>query len=74
MHGTADEVIPAEKSVEQYEQLKNLGIKTALLLVEDDGHGLVGFSSGFPLTPTKGSTEAYNRALEFIAEAFNAYQ
>lgn len=72
VHGTADEVVPAEESLEQYEQLKKLGIKTELLLVEDGGHGLVDFGSGFPPKPAKGSTEAYDRALEFIAEAFNA--
>ena len=72
VHGTADEVVPAEESVEHYEQLKKLGIKIELLLVEDGGHGLVDFGSGFPPKPAKRSMEAYGRALDFIAEAFNA--
>lgn len=70
VHGTADEVVPDKESVKQYEQLRKLDIKTELLLVQDGRHGLADFGSGFPPQPATGSTEAYGRALKFIAEVF----
>lgn len=72
VHGTADEVVPDQESKHHYEQLKKLGVKTELLLVENGPHGLVDFSSGIPPRPAKGSVEAYGRALEFVTEVFNA--
>ncbi|KJK67627.1 alpha/beta hydrolase fold [Aspergillus parasiticus SU-1] len=72
VHGTADEVVPDQESKHHYEQLKQLGVKTELLLVENGPHGLVDFSSGIPPRPAKGSVEAYSRALEFVTEVFNA--
>jgi acetyl esterase/lipase len=72
VHGTADEVVLHQESVHQNEQLKALGVKTELLLVEGAGHGLVDFSSGFPPKPAPGAAEAYSRSFDFIVEAFNA--
>ncbi|OJJ70437.1 hypothetical protein ASPBRDRAFT_44599 [Aspergillus brasiliensis CBS 101740] len=70
VHGTADDVVPDQESVNHYEQLKRLGVKTELLLVEGGQHGLMDFSQGFPPKPAKGSVEAYNRGLEFVDEVF----
>ena len=72
VHGTADEVVPDQESVHHYEQLKKLGVKTELILVDGAGHGLVDLSSGFPPKPAKGKDEAYGRAAEFIDEVFAA--
>lgn len=72
VHGTADEVVPDQESLHHYQQLQQLGVKTELLLVEDGPHGLVDFNSGFPPGPAKGAVEAYDKALEFIAEVFEA--
>ncbi|KAK7425742.1 hypothetical protein QQZ08_007717 [Neonectria magnoliae] len=74
VHGTADEVVLAQESVDQYEQLKELGVRTELFLVEDGPHGLHEFGSGFPLKPWKGSVEAYNKALEFLDEVLSSKQ
>ncbi|KAF7594585.1 hypothetical protein BBP40_008852 [Aspergillus hancockii] len=71
VHGTADEVVPDQESVHHYEQLKGLGVKTELLLVDQGPHGLVDFNSGFPPKPAKGSVEAYDKAFEFVVDVFN---
>lgn len=70
VHGTADEVVPDQESVHHHEQLKKLGVKTELILVEGAGHGLVDLKSGFPPKPAEGKDEAYKRAAEFIDEVF----
>ncbi|KAJ5461651.1 uncharacterized protein N7458_003203 [Penicillium daleae] len=70
VHGTADEVVPDQESVHHHEQLKKLGVKTELILVEGAGHGLVDLKSGFPPKPAKGKDEAYRRAAGFIDEIF----
>ncbi|KAE8360304.1 Alpha/Beta hydrolase protein [Aspergillus caelatus] len=72
VHGTADEVVPDQESKHHHEQLKQVGVKTELLLVENGPHGLVDFSSGMPPGPAKGSVEAYDRAFEFVTEVFDA--
>lgn len=72
VHGTADEVVPDQESVHHHEQLKRLGVKTELILVDGAGHGLVDLSSGFPPKSAKGKDEAYKRAAEFIDEVFAA--
>ncbi|KAF5863991.1 hypothetical protein ETB97_008926 [Aspergillus alliaceus] len=72
VHGTADEVVPDQESQHHYQQLQQLGVKSELLLVEDGPHGLVDFNSGFPPGPAKGVVEAYDKALEFVAEVFEA--
>ncbi|KAE8373989.1 alpha/beta-hydrolase [Aspergillus bertholletiae] len=72
VHGTADEVVPVQESKHHHEQLKQLGVKTELLLVDGGPHGLVDFHSKMPPSPSKGSVKAYDRAFEFIVEAFNA--
>ncbi|GAB1198734.1 hypothetical protein APSETT444_008063 [Aspergillus pseudonomiae] len=74
VHGTADEVVPDEESKHHYEQLKQLGVKTELLLVDNGPHGLVDFQSGMPSGPAKGSVQAYDRALAFVTEVFDAVQ
>ncbi|OGM43315.1 hypothetical protein ABOM_008684 [Aspergillus bombycis] len=74
VHGTADEVVPDQESKHHHEQLKQLGVKTELLLVENGPHGLVDFQSGMPPGPAKGSVQAYDRAVEFVAEVFDAVQ
>ncbi|KAH7128864.1 Alpha/Beta hydrolase protein [Dactylonectria macrodidyma] len=66
VHGTADEVVLPQESLDQHHQLKELDVKTQLLLVEDGPHGLFDFTTG---EPTKGSVEAYNKALRFVDEA-----
>jgi acetyl esterase/lipase len=70
VHGTADEVVPDQESVHHHEQLKKLGVKTELILVQGAGHGLVDLKSGFPPKPAEGKDEAYGRAAEFIDEVF----
>ncbi|KAE8153711.1 Alpha/Beta hydrolase protein [Aspergillus avenaceus] len=70
VHGTADEVVPAQESVHQCDQLRRLGVRTELLLVLDGPHGLVDFGSGLPLRPSAGSVEAYQKALAFVTEIF----
>ncbi|OJJ48044.1 hypothetical protein ASPZODRAFT_158866 [Penicilliopsis zonata CBS 506.65] len=72
VHGTEDEVVLLQESIDHYEQLKRLGVKTELLPVDQAGHGLVDFSQGFPPKPVKGSMEAYSRAAEFIDEVFTS--
>lgn len=70
VHGTADEVVPDQESVHHHDQLKKLGVKTELILVEGAGHGLVDLTSGFPPKPAEGEDEAYRRTAEFIDEVF----
>lgn len=70
VHGTADEVVPDQESMHHHEQLKKLGVKTELILVEGAGHGLVDLESGFPPKPAKRKDGAYRRAAEFIDEIF----
>ncbi|KNG91387.1 hypothetical protein ANOM_000511 [Aspergillus nomiae NRRL 13137] len=74
VHGTADEVVPDQESKHHYKQLKQLGVKTELLLVDNGPHGLVDFQSGMPPGPAKGSVQAYDRALAFVTEVFDAVQ
>ncbi|KAJ6111378.1 hypothetical protein N7523_007439 [Penicillium sp. IBT 18751x] len=72
VHGTADEVVPDQESIDHHEQLKKLGVKTELLLVENGSHGLMDFSSGPPFELTRAAVEAYSKALEFVDELFCA--
>ncbi|KAH8685081.1 Alpha/Beta hydrolase protein [Ilyonectria robusta] len=70
VHGTADEVVLPQESVDHYEQLKELGVKTELYLVKDGPHGLYKFGSG----PWEGSVEAYEKALEFVDEVLKSVE
>ncbi|KAJ5118202.1 Alpha/Beta hydrolase protein [Penicillium atrosanguineum] len=68
VHGTADDVVLPQESMNHFNQLKGLGVQTELLLVKDGPHGLLESGSAGPPKPWKGSLEAYERALEFIDE------
>jgi pimeloyl-ACP methyl ester carboxylesterase len=74
VHGTADEVVPPQESIDQHEQLKGLGIKSELLLVEDGPHGLEAFSTDPTSVVSSRSKEAYGKALNFIDEVFSGLQ
>lgn len=65
VHGTGDEVVLPQESVDHHEQLKALGVRTELYLVEDGPHGLFDKKNG---VPWKGSVEAYEKALEFVED------
>lgn len=72
VHGTADEVVLDQESIDQHEQLKKLGVKTKLLLVENGSHGLMDFTTGPPFKLSKAAVEAYGKALDFVDEVFSA--
>ncbi|KAI1847549.1 hypothetical protein JX265_000800 [Neoarthrinium moseri] len=74
VHGTLDEVVPKEESINQHRQLEYLGVKSKLLLVEGAGHSLIDPTSGFPPTMAKGADEAYETAFRFIVEVINSIQ
>lgn len=74
VHGTADEVVLCQESIDQHEQLKGLGIKSELLLVEDGPHGLGAFSNDPTSTISRHSNEAYSKALNFIDDVFSGLQ
>ncbi|KAH7012875.1 Alpha/Beta hydrolase protein [Ilyonectria destructans] len=66
IHGTADDIVLPQESVHHHDQLKKLGVKTELLLVDDGPHGLLEFVSTGPPKPWKGAVEAYDGALKFF--------
>ncbi|KAK9772957.1 putative Alpha/Beta hydrolase protein [Seiridium cardinale] len=68
VHGTADEVVLDVESVRHHEQLKKLGIKTELLLVDGAHHGLVARNEDglFGLIPD--AVTAYAKSFDFIVE------
>jgi acetyl esterase/lipase len=70
VHGTTDEVVLDKESVRHYEQLKKLGVRTELLLVEGGGHGLVTHKAdgSFGLIPD--AVDAYAKSFEFIVSVF----
>ncbi|KAH8204914.1 hypothetical protein TruAng_000953 [Truncatella angustata] len=70
VHGTADNVVPDVESVRHHEQLKTLGVKTELLLVEGAQHGLStrNADGSFGLIPD--AIRAYARSFVFIVEVF----
>ncbi|KAJ5976243.1 Alpha/Beta hydrolase protein [Penicillium waksmanii] len=74
VHGTADEVVPPQESIDQHEQLKILGVKSELLLVEDGPHGLEAFSTDPTSVVSSRSKEAYVKALNFIDDVFSGLQ
>jgi acetyl esterase/lipase len=73
VHGTADEVVLDQESIDHHQQLKKLGVKTELLLVDDGLHGLMDLTSSPPFELTKGASAAYCKALDFVDEVFNAF-
>ncbi|KAJ5744242.1 Alpha/Beta hydrolase protein [Penicillium manginii] len=74
VHGTADEVVPPQESIDHHEQLKGLGIKSELLFVEDGPHGLEAFSTDPTSVVFSRSNEAYSKALSFIDDVFSGLQ
>ncbi|KAI1858288.1 uncharacterized protein JN550_012819 [Neoarthrinium moseri] len=74
VHGTLDEVVPKEESINQHKQLEDLGVKSKFLLVEGAGHSLINPTSGFPPKMAKGADEAYETAFRFIVEVISSIQ
>ncbi|ETS82853.1 hypothetical protein PFICI_04729 [Pestalotiopsis fici W106-1] len=70
VHGTADEVVPDIESVRHYEKLRELGIKTDLLLVEGAGHGLVEFKPNGSISLLEDGLKAYAKSFDFIVSVF----
>lgn len=73
VHGTADEVVLDDESIRHHEQLRKLGVKTELLLVEGGGHGLAApqADGSFGLTPD--AVKAYAKSFDFIVDVFEGF-
>lgn len=71
VHGTADEVVPPEESIYHHEDLKSLGVKSELFLVEDGPHGLEAFSTDTTSAVFSRSMEAYGKTLDLLDGVFN---
>jgi acetyl esterase/lipase len=72
VHGTADEVVSDQESLDHHEQLLKLGVKSSLFLVENGPHGLGEFSFEPDSEVSKNTTQAYRGALAFIDEVLAA--
>lgn len=72
VHGTADEVVVPQESVDHHEKLKSLGVSSKLLLVENGPHGLGAFGADPESELVKSSMRAYSTAMDFIAAVFSA--
>jgi acetyl esterase/lipase len=70
VHGTADEVVSDQESIDHHEQLNKLGVRSSLFLVENGRHGLEEFSFDHDSEVSKSTTKAYKEALAFIDDVF----
>ncbi|KZT67008.1 alpha/beta-hydrolase [Daedalea quercina L-15889] len=64
VHGKEDEVVHPAESKRTYNRLKELGIRTELVLVPDAAHALMSLTN--PTIPAVGAENAYKKGLDFV--------